>query len=268
METTERYPIDPSVQHGYVASRQARTFLPFLLPHLRPGLEILEVGCGVGALLLDVAATTGAARVVGVDPDEGQLAVGRANARMGGLPAEFVEGTAYSLPFPDASFDVVYANAVLLYLRRPVDALREMRRVLRPDGVVAVSDDDISTMVFSPDVPGLELGPRLFEKVVAHEGGNTRYSRHLRSLLREAGFTRTEGHALTPEVYGDAQGARWMADVAIGMFRAPSMSETILEQGWATKEELDATIRAIDTWGDHPDAFMAWIYCAALGWNR
>jgi SAM-dependent methyltransferase len=267
VEPVERYPIDASVQHGYVGARQARTFLPFLLPHLRPGLEILEVGCGVGALLLDVAATTGAARVVGVDPDDGQLAVGRANAQMGGLPAEFVEGSAYSLPFPDESFDVVYANAVLLYLRRPVDALREMRRVLRADGVVAVSDDDISTLVFSPDVPGLGLGPPLFERVVAHEGGNTRYSRHLRTLFREAGFARTEGHALTPETYGDAAGARWMADVAIGMFSAPAMATTILDEGWASQAELDDVLRAMDEWGNHPDAFMTWLYCAALGWK-
>lgn len=267
MDPVERYPIDASVQHGYVGARQARTFLPFLLPHLRPGLEILEVGCGVGALLLDVAATTGAARVVGVDPDDGQLAVGRANAQMGALPAEFVEGSAYSLPFPDESFDVVYANAVLLYLRRPVDALREMHRVLRADGVVAVSDDDISTMVFSPDVPGMGLGPALFERAVAHEGGDTRYSRRLRGLMREAGFPRTEGHALTPEVYGDSAGARWMADVAIGMFSAPAMAATVLEQGWASQTELDALLGALDTWGDHPDAFLTWLYCAALAWK-
>jgi ubiquinone/menaquinone biosynthesis C-methylase UbiE len=49
----------------------------------------------------------------------------------------------YELPFDDASFDVVYANAVLRYLREPVRALVEMRRVLRPGGLAPASDDDL-----------------------------------------------------------------------------------------------------------------------------
>ena len=57
----------------------------------------------------------------------------------------------------------------------------EFRRVLRPGGLAAVSDDDLATVVMSPDRPELELGPRLFEQAVAHEGGNARYSRHLRT---------------------------------------------------------------------------------------
>lgn len=259
--------IDASVQSGYVGSRDARTFLPFLLPHLHPGIDILDAGCGVGAIALDLAKTVGPRRIVGIDVDADQIATARASAAEQGIgSAEFAVGTAYEIPFAAASFDVVYANTVLLYLRDPVRALTEMRRVLRPGGIAAVSDDDISTIVFSPEIPGMSLGPKLFAKAVEHEGGNTSYSRHLRALMRQAGFARTEGHALTPETYGDAQSTRWMADFAIGLFSASSMSDTVVSQGWASRDELDRLLAALREWGERPDAFMTWLYCAALGW--
>lgn len=266
--TSERYVIDPSVQPGYVGQRNAKTFLPFLLPYLEPGMEILDAGCGVGAIALDLAASVAPRRVVGVDVDESQLEAARETAAERGLTnASFELGSAYELPFPDASFDVVYANTVLLYLREPVRALQELRRVLRPGGIAAVSDDDISTMVFSPDIPEMRLARDLFVRAVAHEGGNTSYSRHLRGLMLDAGFTRTRGFGLTPEVYGDEESTRWIADFAIGLFTAPSMADTVIEQGWATREQLDEFATVMTEWATRPDAFLSWLYCAALGWT-
>ena len=264
---TGRYVIDESVQHGYVGGRDAHTFLPFLLPHLRPGLDALDVGCGVGSIALDLASTIAPGRMIGVDPDPGQLEAARGTAaERGTRNAEFRTGTAYELPVPDRSVDVVFANAVLMYLREPVRALREMRRVLRPGGIAAVSDDDLGTIVTSPDLPELRLAAELFRRAVRHEGGDPSYSRHLRALMLEAGFVRTQGVALAPEVYGDAASTRWFTDFAIGVHAAPSMTELVLSQGWATRAALDAMFAGFRAWGERPDAFATWLYCGALGW--
>ncbi len=263
----QRYVIDASVQHGYVGNRDARTFLPFLLEHLRPGLDVLDVGCGVGSIALDLAPTIAPGRIVGVDRDAGQIDAARRSADERGLHnAEFRTGSVYRLPFPDASFDVVYANAVLLYLRVPVLALAEMRRVLRPGGLAGVSDDDISTVVISPASAELRLAVELFGRAVVREGGNPRYSRHLRALMLQAGFARTRGLALAPEVYGDAASTRWFAKFAAGLIGARSMADLVVDEGWATRAQLDATITALAAWGDRPDAFASWLYCGALGW--
>ena len=160
----------------------------------------------------------------------------------------------------------MYANAVLMYVREPVRALAEMRRVLRSGGLAAVTDDDLGTVVMSPESPELELAPRLFECAVAHEGGNARYSRRLRTLMLEAGFARTQGVAHAPEVYGDLASTRWFAEFAAGLFSAEDMAKVIVDQGWATQAELDAVITALRAWGELPDAFAAWLYCGALGW--
>jgi hypothetical protein len=84
-------------------------------------------------------------------------------------------------------------------------------------------------------------------------------------MLR-AGFARTKGFALAPEVYGDAERTRWFADFVIGLFSAPSMAEVIVAEGWATRAELDGMIVALDEWGDRPDSFASWLYCGAIGW--
>lgn len=263
----QRYIIDESVQHRYVGGRDARTFLPFLLPYLRSGQDLLDVGCGVGSIALDLAPTIAPGRVAAVDFDPGQVEVARRSAAQRGIDnVDFRTGSVYRLPYPDASFDVVYANAVLIYVREPVLALREMRRVLRPDGLVAVSDDDVATFVISPERSPLRLAARLVERAIAHEGGNPRYARDLRGLLLEAGFARTQGFALTPEVYGDAESTRWFADFVTGWIGSPSMTELILRQGWATQSELTFMRAAFDEWAGQPDAFAAWMYCAALGW--
>jgi SAM-dependent methyltransferase len=263
----QRYVIDESVQHSYVENRDAATFLPFLLPHLDAGKDVLDVGCGVGSIALDLAPRVDPGRITGIDADPGQIeAARRAAADRGIGNAEFTTGSVYELPFDDGTFDVAYANAVLFYVREPVRALAEMRRVLRPGGLAAVSDDDFGTIVISPEDAEIARAARLFERSVAHEGGHPRYSRHLRGLMLEAGFARSQGFALAPEVYGDDERTRWFADFAAGVFAAPSMAETVVSEGWATRAELDRMTAALQAWAERPDAFAAWLYCAAIGW--
>ena len=263
----QHYVIDRSLQLGYVGSRTVDTFLPFLVPHLRPGVDVLDVGCGAGSIALDVAARIAPGRVCGVDLDPTQIDVARhAAARAGRHTTLFDVGSVYELPFEDATFDVVYANAVLQHVRHPERALGEMRRVLRPGGVAAVSDDDVDTAVLTPELPGLDRVPDLFGRAVVHAGGNPRYSRHLRRLLLDAGFTRTQGVATAAEVYGTEERTRWFADVMTGILTAPAMAAVIHQQGWASADELGAVVAALRDWSTRPDAYAAWLYCGALGW--
>jgi len=106
--------------------------------NLEPGLRVLDVACGTGNLSLP-AGRAGAA-VTGVDIAANLLETARANARKEGLQVEFVEGDAEGLAFPDASFDVVVSMFGAMFAPRPDLVARELLRVCRPGGRIAMAN--------------------------------------------------------------------------------------------------------------------------------
>lgn len=102
-----------------------------------PGRAVLDVGSGDGTLL-SVFRGLGSARIAGCDPDPRM--VDRARALLADGPAEVSVAPAQSLPFPDASFDVVTCITVLTFVPDAGAAVREMARVLRPGGRLVIGD--------------------------------------------------------------------------------------------------------------------------------
>src|SRR6201999_1558842 len=135
--------------------RTAENSAAYLLPHLAPDARVLDVGCGPGTITADLADRVPRGRVTGIDAAPGiveqarQAAGERANV-------EFAVADVYALGFPDGSFDVVHAHQVLQHLSDPVRALREMRRVTRPGGLVAARDGDYSGFMWYPQPPVLD----------------------------------------------------------------------------------------------------------------
>jgi len=125
----------------YIEATTRETIARLSLP---PGARLLDVGCGTGALLERLAHNFPQATLVGVDPVPEMRAVARER-----LPAstELGEGWAEELPFEDDSFDMVVSCNVFHYIRQPVVALKEMTRVLRPNGELVITDwcDDYLT---------------------------------------------------------------------------------------------------------------------------
>ncbi|MBM4270241.1 MAG: methyltransferase domain-containing protein, partial [Deltaproteobacteria bacterium] len=131
--------------------RTAAEAAAFLLPHLRSGMRLLDVGCGPGSITVGLAEAVAPGDVVAIDLSADVLDEARAHAAEKGLSnVRFEHGDVYRLPWPDGSFDAVYAHQVLQHLERPIDALREMRRVLAKDGVLGVRDSDYGTSTWSP----------------------------------------------------------------------------------------------------------------------
>ena len=153
---------DDTYTHGHhdsvLRSHRTRTVensAAYLVPHLRPGMELLDVGCGPGTITLDLARLVAPGRALGIDRQEGVL--GEARALGAGVEnLSFAAADVYALEFPDASFDVVHAHQVLQHLTDPVAALAEMRRVCRPGGVVAARDADYAAFTWYPADPVLD----------------------------------------------------------------------------------------------------------------
>lgn len=97
-----------------------------------PGRTLLEVGCGIGTDLVRFA--SGGAIVTGLDLSETAIRLAEANVRQQHVAARLVVGDGERLPFPDGSFDVVYAHGVLQYTADAATMVRECHRVLRSGG--------------------------------------------------------------------------------------------------------------------------------------
>jgi SAM-dependent methyltransferase len=260
---------DAEAQQTYVGVRRAARWVGFFLPYLKPNCSVLDCGCGVGSITLDLAERVAPGSVIGIDLDEPQLEIARASAQQRGLTnVSFEQGNAYTLRFANHSFDAVLAHTLLLHLSEPLRALREIRRVLKPGGLVGISDDDWRTITYAPEHPLTEKAIHLWVQVMRHNGGDPHYSRGLRGLLLQAGFARTEGHAVAADYYGNLEETRRLARVQRRMFRDPAMVGLIIDQGWASQAELDGIVDWFQQWAERPDAFLALMYCAAVGWTE
>src|SRR5205823_10020560 len=123
---------------------------------LEPGTRLLEVGCGVGAVLAVLGQEYPGLRLSGVDIEPKQLDFARAHLAHAGVEATLAEADALALPFDDASFDHVWMMWFLEHVTDPVAALREARRVLGPRGAITAIEVDYSTCRASPSTPALD----------------------------------------------------------------------------------------------------------------
>src|SRR6476469_8747699 len=131
--------------------RTAANSAAYLLPHLRPGQSVLDIGCGPATITLDLARLVAPGRVLGIDRSGDVLDAPRSEAAaLGVTNVELAVGDAYALDLPDGSVDVVHAHQVLQHLSDPVAALVEMRRVCTVGGIVAVRDADYAAMTWHP----------------------------------------------------------------------------------------------------------------------
>ncbi len=237
--------------------RTAENSAAYLLPELRPGLALLDVGCGPGTLTADLAQRVAPGPVTGVDQVEDILAEARREADARGVTGvRFATADALALDFPDDSFDVVHAHQLLQHLGDPVGALREMRRVCRPGGLVAVRDADMTAMTFHPRSPGMDAWLRLYERVASANGGEPAAGRRLHAWARQAGFT-----DVTPSAsvwcFATPEERSWWSELWADRTVASSYAEIAVAGGHATEDDLAEIAEAWRAWGADPDGWFA-----------
>lgn len=239
--------------------RTAENSAAHLLPALLPGQSLLDVGCGPGNLTVDLAARVAPGRVVGVDRSEAVLELAREEAaRAGATDVTFTAGDAYALPFEDGSFDVVHAHQLLQHLGDPVAALREMRRVARPGGVVAVRDADYDGMTWFPASPVLDEWSALYHEVTQANGAEADAGRRLQSWVLDAGFD-PDAVVATAGVwcYASPEDRTWWADLWAERCVASDFARQAVEHGLADEVGLEQLAAGWREWGTAPAGWFA-----------
>ncbi|MEV2275416.1 methyltransferase domain-containing protein [Nocardiopsis sp. NPDC049922] len=204
---------------------------------IRPGVSVVDVGCGSGRAVAELADLGSAA--VGVDPDPRMLA----HARGRRPDLELREAGAYELPFPDGSVHRYRAEKVYHVLDDPARALAEAHRVLAPGGRLVLAGQDWDAYVIDSDHPDTT-------RVIVHASADglpaPRAPRSQRALLLDAGFerVRVEGRVLT---FTD----RDVLGLLLGMAQA-AVTEGAVSEERAEEWTLDQQDRA-----EHGRLFVA-----------
>lgn len=236
--------------------RRVEDSAAYVLAHLVDGMSILDVGCGPGSITVDLAERFPGSHVVGIDASAEVIAQATALAHERGVTnVSFRVEDAYALSFADATFDVVHAHQVLQHLTRPVDALRDMRRVMSADGIVAVRDVDYESISWFPQLPELDQWLELYLRIARHNGGEPAAARRLRSWVNEAGFTDPQ---ITGSVWTYASpdeverwGTTWEARTTQSSFGAQA-----LQYGLATADDLQRIAEGWRRFAHAPDGWF------------
>ena len=176
------------------------------------------------------------------------LDTARVAAREAGVDnVEFAVGDIYALDLADASFDVVHADQVLQHLTDPVAALREMRRVCTPGGVVAARDSDYATFTWWPEDPRLTRWLELYHDVARSNDAEPDAGRRLLAWAHEAGFTDVTATA-SVWCFANAEDRAWWGGMWTDRIVASAFADQAIDGGLATRAELEDISDAWRTW--------------------
>jgi 2-polyprenyl-3-methyl-5-hydroxy-6-metoxy-1,4-benzoquinol methylase len=247
--------------HGHAASvlrshtvRTVANSAAYLLPYLRPGATVLDVGCGPGTITADIAAHVAPGRVRGIEPVPEPLEHARAHAS-DVANVEFALGDVYALDDPDGTYDVVHAHQVLQHLTDPVAALREMLRVCRRDGVVGVRDADYAAMAWYPADPLLDRWLAIYHAVARVNSAEPDAGRRLLSWARAAGAAEIVP-AASVWCWATPADRQWWGGMWADRIVDSAITQQAIDGGHADRAELTAISNAWRRWAAADDGWF------------
>ena len=256
MQNSDRY------THGHddsvLRSHRARTVdnsAAYLRPHLRAGIRLLDVGCGPGSLTLDLARHAPNSQVVALERAESVLEEARRTLAPLGPSVSVVAGDVYELQYDAGTFDIVHAHQVLQHLTDPVRALQEMKRVCKPDGVVAVRDSDYGAFRWFPEEPRLDAWLAMYTSVAQRNGAYPDAGRRLLSWAQAAGF-REPTVSASAWCYATPEVRTWWASLWADRVTKTTLADQAIDYGLATRADLQEMAAGFRTWSEATDGFF------------
>lgn len=204
---------------------------------VKPGAMLLDVGCGTGDDVIALAAIVGSSgKVVGVDKNPTMIAEGWKRQNALGLSVEFQLADSHKLPFPENHFDGCRSDRAVQHMDDPTKAVSEMRRVVRENGIVAISEPDWDTLLI--DLDNKDLVRKLIHFITDNIVRHGWIGRQLPRIFKEVGLKNISVSAdsllindlsLAEKIYG---------------FKRHSL--TGLQQKFFTQQEIEELFKKLD----------------------
>jgi SAM-dependent methyltransferase len=251
-----------SYTHGHAESvlrshraRTAANSAAYLLPHLRPTDRLLDVGSGPGTITADLARVVGDVVALEINDDAAGLTRGELE-RQGVTNADVLVGDVQALDLPDDGFDVVHAHQVLQHVADPVGALREMARVTRPGGVVAVRDSDYAAFAWYPRLPGLDRWLDLYQAAARANDGEPDAGRHLLAWAHAAGLDDVTATSST-WCFATPETRAWWGGMWAERVTGSALADQLRREGRASESELATVAEAWRAWAADRDGWIS-----------
>ena len=259
------YGYDVDVIQNQYAQRGAESTVGFFLEHLKPGMKVLDCGCGPGTITQDLARIAAPGEVIGCDLEPGMVARAAELAEPANLSnLSFQVGNILDLPFPDDTFDAALSVAVTEHLSEPVKAMRELRRVVKPGGIVGITRTDWSDPLVSPPCEALGRFFELFERGFQLQGGSMNSGRHVGSMLSEAGLRVVELFGAYSNALATAEAPNGLAAGWAEWIENLPLFDRAIAEGWVDRATLDEMAAELREWAAQPGAFCATAGCRAV----
>ncbi|KAF2096258.1 putative UbiE/COQ5 family methyltransferase [Rhizodiscina lignyota] len=248
--------------HGW---RTATNSCSYLLPHIKPDMKILDIGCGPGSISVDFARRVPQGHVTGIEYVSDPLDQARAlAAREGVTNIDFRVGDIHALNFPDNSFDIVHVHQVLQHVADPVQALREMRRVTK--SIVAARES--ADLIWYPENEGVAKWYKLAVDIASAKGGNPHPGRAIHAWAAQAGFDRARIQKSTGTwCFSTPEERRYWGGTHGSRVTSSGSATIAVEGGYATKEELEEAAKGWKDWVDNEDGWFGILHGEIVCWK-
>ncbi|NWG11128.1 methyltransferase domain-containing protein [Candidatus Bathyarchaeota archaeon] len=237
----------------------------FEIAGLKPGMKVLDAGCGTGAVARRMAAKVSPGEVYGIDIDSLFISEAKKLAANEGVSnVRFEVGDVDDLKYDDSAFDVSYCRLVLMHVKNPVKTVTELKRVTKKGGIVAVSDNDDEGVIVYPEMPKMIDMWTKYGRSAKTRGEDRYIGRQLFSIFSQAGLSPITLYPLpihatqqTPEML------KMLVSVPVQIVE--QCKDTMMKEGLVTAEYYEEAMNEVRAFLSHPGAFAMGIGFLAVG---
>ncbi len=219
-----------------------------LLPRLRAGDRILDLGCGPGFVAVGLAEAVAPGTLYGVDMEPSQVEEAcRMATERGSANTVWQVADVMDLPFEDGFFDIVHCNDVLAYIPDTAAVLAEIKRVIRPAGILGCREMIVDSCFLHPELGAMKRGWDVFADLIAADDGHPQMGKDLKSHLVEAGFADISISG-SFETYSEPESIEQFYRLVKKWFLSVDVTRGAKMYGAATDSLLETIDEAIEQW--------------------
>jgi ubiquinone/menaquinone biosynthesis C-methylase UbiE len=232
---------------------------------LRPGMQVLDAGCGTGVVTRRMATKVAPGEVHGVDMDSLFIEEARKIAAKEGVNnIKFSLGNADDLKFQDGAFDLSYCRLVLMHVKDPVKTVAELKRVTKTGGTVAISDQDDGGIIVYPELPKMMQIFSEYGSLAKMRGEDRFIGRKLFSIMEQAGLSPITIYPFP--IYATQQNPEMLKMlVSVPVQIVESSKDDMINQGSIGVEDYPEAVKEVQEFLDYPGAFAMGITFLAVG---